>query len=239
MNYAVYAILGIFTVFIFSASILASAETGAKSTAFEKTTLLEFTNNDSSPVHTIKLWLGKDVGTFKSFKAEKGWTGVKNSQGVLVFTSTEPLGSGESVKFGIKTEIESPGVNWKTSDSAGNELSVGKVTPQHRGKIGLPDYLKSATFKIIPESPKTGDSIRIVGEGFPKNSVLNLMINNEKLEDIRTDESGRVIGTAKIPITIQSDRIDLSLEDSQGSKKTISIRVKTMEETPLRKTPRN
>lgn len=121
MNYAVYAILGIFTVFIFSASILASAETGAKSTAFEKTTLLEFTNNDSSPVHTIKLWLGKDVGTFKSFKAEKGWTGVKNSQGVLVFTSTEPLGSGESVKFGIKTEIESPGVNWKTSDSAGNE----------------------------------------------------------------------------------------------------------------------
>jgi len=232
MNYAVYAILGIFTVFIFSASILASAETGAKSTAFEKTTLLEFTNNDSSPVHTIKLWLGKDVGTFKSFKAEKGWTGVKNSQGVLVFTSTEPLGSGESVKFGIKTEIESPGVNWKTSDSAGNELSVGKVTPQHRGKIGLPDYLKSATFKIIPESPKTGDSIRIVGEGFPKNTVLNLMINNEKLEDIRTDESGRVIGTAKIPITIQSDRIDLSLEDSQGSKKTISIRVKTMEETP-------
>jgi len=142
------------------------------------------------------------------------------------------LGSGESVKFGIKTEIESPGVNWKTSDSAGNELSVGKVTPQHRDKIAQPDYLKSATFRIIPESPKAGDSFRIVGEGFPKNTVLNLLINNEKLEDIQTDESGRIIGTAKIPITIQSDRIDLSLEDSQGNKKAISMRVEKTEEIP-------
>ena len=243
MNYAVFAILGIFTVFIFSASSLASAETGAKSTAFEKTTLLEFTNNDSSPVYTIKLWLGKDAGTFKSFKAEKGWTGVKNPQGVLVFTSAEPLGPGESVKFGIKTEIESPGVNWKTSDSAGNELSIGKVTPGQEAKSATPETpqqpdkpaqpvnIESATFKIIPESPKTGDSIRIVGEGFPKNTVLNFLINNERLEDIQTDESGRVVGTAKIPLTIQADRVDLSLADLQGNKKTISIRIDKSEET--------
>ncbi len=242
MNYSVFAILGIFTVFIFSASGLASAETGAKSTAFEKTTLLEFTNNDSSPVYTVKLWLGKDSGTFKSFKAEKGWTGIKNPQGVLVFTSAEPLGPGESVKFGIKTEIESPGVNWKTSDSAGNELSIGKVTPGQEAKSTTPETpqqpdkpaqpvnIESATFKIIPESPKTGDSIRIVGEGFPKNTVLNFLINNERLEDIQTDESGRVVGTAKIPLTIQADRVDLSLADSQGNKKTISIRIDKSEE---------
>jgi hypothetical protein len=243
VNYTVFAILGIFTVFIFSASSLASAETGAKSTAFEKTTLLEFTNNDSSPVYTIKLWLGKDSGTFKSFKAEKGWTGVKNPQGVLVFTSTEPLGPGESVKFGIKTEIESPGVNWKTSDSAGNELSIGKVTPGQEAKSTTPETpqpdkpaqpvnIESVTFKIIPESPKTGDSIRIVGEGFPKNTVLNFLINNERLEDIQTDENGRVVGTAKIPLTIQADRVDLSLADSQGNKKTISIRIDKSEEIP-------
>jgi hypothetical protein len=240
VNYTIFAILGIFALSIISASNLASADTVAKSTTFEKTTLLEFTNNDSSPVQTIKIWLGKDSGAFKSFKAEKGWTGVKNPQGVLVFTSEEPLGTGESVKFGIKTEIESPGVNWKTSDTAGNELSIGKVTPGQKPveptatspDTPKPVSMDGAIFKVIPESPKTGDSIRIVGEGFPKNANLNFQINNESIEDFRTDESGRVVGTSKIPITIQADRVDLSLADSQGNKKTISIRISQAEQTP-------
>ena len=234
MNYTNFAILGIFVVFIFSAATAASAETAAKSTAFEKTTLVEFTNNDSTPIHTVKMWLGKDSGAFKSFKAEKGWTGTKSPQGVLIFTSTEPLAPGESVKFGIKTEIESPGVNWKTSDATGNELSIGKVTP---GQAKQPDTptppvdntapvnMDDATFKVIPESPKTGDSIRVVGDGFPKNTSLNFQINGNSLEDFQTDQNGHVVGSAKIPITIQADRVDLSLVDSQGHKKTISIRI--------------
>jgi hypothetical protein len=242
VNYSIFVILGIFAISIISASSLASAETAAKSTAFEKTTLLEFTNNDSVPVQTIKMWLGKDSGTFKSFKAEKGWTGVKSPQEVLVFTSTEPLGPGESVKFGIKTEIESPGVNWKTSDTAGNELSIGKVTPGQKPaeppvtptpETPKPTNMDGASFKVIPESPKTGDSIRIVGDGFPKNTNLNFQINNESLEDFKTDESGHIIGTAKIPVTIQADRVDLSLADSQGNKKTISIRIAQAEQTPV------
>jgi len=234
VNYTNFAILGIFVVFIFSAATAASAETAAKSTAFEKTTLVEFTNNDSTPIHTVKMWLGKDSGAFKSFKAEKGWTGTKSPQGVLIFTSTEPLAPGESVKFGIKTEIESPGVNWKTSDVTGNELSIGKVTP---GQAKQPDTptppvdntipvnMDDATFKVIPESPKTGDSIRVVGDGFPKNTSLNFQINGNSLEDFQTDQNGHVVGSAKIPITIQADRVDLSLVDSQGHKKTISIRI--------------
>ncbi len=241
MNYTIFAILGIFAVTIFSSSDLASAETGAKTTAFEKTSLLEFTNNDSTPIYTVKMWLGKDSGVFKSFKAEKGWTGVKNPQGVLVFTSTEPLGPGESVKFGIKTEIESPGVNWRTIDTSGNEISTGKATPGQTkpadtpvqpkdNTTPTPQNMDGATFKIIPESPKTGDSIRVVGEGFPRNTSLNFMINNESLEDMQTDDKGNVVGTAKIPLTIQADRVDLSLVDPQGNKKTISIRIALAED---------
>ena len=74
MNYSTLMILGIFAVSIFSISGIASAETNAKSTNFEKTTLVEFTNNDASEIQTVRMWLGKDSGEFKSFKSEKGWT---------------------------------------------------------------------------------------------------------------------------------------------------------------------
>ncbi|MEM2160349.1 MAG: biofilm-associated protein [Candidatus Nitrosotenuis sp.] len=248
MNYTVFAILGIFVVSIFTMSNLVSAETVAKSTAFEKTTLLEFTNNDPVPIHSVKMWLGKDSGTFKSFKAEKGWTGMKTPQGVIVFSSSEPLVSGQSVKFGIKTEVASPGINWRTIDSAGNEISIGKVIPgeikqtetqppiDQKPKENTPGQqttMESASFKIIPESPKRGDSIRVVGEGFPPNTELDFLIDNQVLGDFGTDNGGHVVGRTKIPLTLQSDRVELSLDDRHGHRKTISIRIGQAEESTI------
>lgn len=240
MNYSTLMILGIFAVSIFSISGIASAETNAKSTNFEKTTLVEFTNNDASEIQTVRMWLGKDSGEFKSFKSEKGWTGTKTPQGVLVFSTSDPLGSGESVKFGIKTEVEGPGINWKTVDTAGNELAVGKVLPgqtsappppppQDNTVIPTPK-MDGATFRVIPESPKTGDTVRIVGDGFPPKTVFKFTIDDQPLEDIQTDEKGHVSGTAKIPITKQADRVEFSLVDNQGNKKTISIRITQAEQ---------
>ncbi len=240
MNYSTLMILGIFAVSIFSISGIASAETNAKSTNFEKTTLVEFTNNDASEIQTVRMWLGKDSGEFKSFKSEKGWTGTKTPQGVLVFSTSDPLGSGESVKFGIKTEVEGPGINWKTVDTAGNELTVGKVLPgqtstppppppQDNTVIPTPK-MDGATFRVIPESPKTGDTVRIVGDGFPPKTVFKFTIDDQPLEDIQTDEKGHVSGTAKIPITKQADRVEFSLVDNQGNKKTISIRITQAEQ---------
>ncbi|MFB5598098.1 MAG: biofilm-associated protein, partial [Nitrosopumilaceae archaeon] len=75
----------------------------AKSVGFEKTTIVEFENAGDVDVQTFRLWLGSD-SSFKSFKTEKGWTGQKTPQGVLVFTTEIPVKPGESVKFGIKTD---------------------------------------------------------------------------------------------------------------------------------------
>jgi len=244
VNYSTLMILGIFVVSIFSITSIASAETSAKSTNFEKTTLVEFTNNDASEIQTVRMWLGKDSGEFKSFKSEKGWTGTKTPQGVLVFSTTDPLGSGESVKFGIKTEVEGPGINWKTIDAAGNEITVGKVLPGQTATpppptciagthlengVCVPDKksssMEGATFRVIPESPKTGDTVRIVGDGFSPNTVFRFTIDDQPLEDIQTDEKGHISGTTKIPITKQADRVEFSLVDNQGNKKTISIRI--------------
>jgi hypothetical protein len=240
VNYSTLMILGIFAVSIFSISGIASAETSVKNTNFEKTTLVEFTNNDASEIQTVRMWLGKDSGEFKSFKSEKGWTGTKTPQGVLVFSTSDPLGSGESVKFGIKTEVEGPGINWKTIDTAGNELAVGKVLPgqtstppppppQDNTIIPTPK-MDGAIFRVIPESPKTGDTVRIVGDGFPPKTVFKFTIDDQPLEDIQTDEKGHVSGTARIPITKQADRVEFSLVDNQGNKKTISIRIAQAEQ---------
>ncbi|MGQ0771510.1 MAG: biofilm-associated protein [Nitrososphaerota archaeon] len=217
----------------------AFAETTAKSTNFEKTTLVEFVNNDTVEVNTVRLWLGTDSGTFKSFKTEKGWTGLKTPQGVLVFSSVSPLGPGESVKFGIKTEIENPGVNWKSLDVSGNEITIGKVVagqaskatpaPTDNGQKPVTN-LESAIFRIIPDKPKNGDSVRVVGYGFPPNKHLDFLINDEKLEDFQTDSSGHLIGRTKIPITTVEERYDFSLADEQGEKKTISIRIEHRDE---------
>lgn len=235
MNYSTLMIFGIFAISIFSISSIAAAETGAKSTNFEKTTIVEFTNNDASEIQMVRMWLGKDSGEFKSFKSEKGWTGTKTPQGVLVFSTIDPLGVGESVKFGIKTEVAGPGINWKTVDAAGNELAVGKVLPGQTSTPPPPPLqdntitptpkMDGAIFRVIPESPKTGDTVRIVGDGFPPKTVFKFTIDNQPLEDIQTDEKGHISGTAKIPITKQADRVEFSLVDNQGNKKTISIRI--------------
>ena len=227
-----------FSIFAF-VNLTAFAETTAKSTNFEKTTLVEFVNNDTVEVNTVRLWLGTDSGTFKSFKTEKGWTGLKTPQGVLVFSSDSPLGPGESVKFGIKTETENPGVNWKSLDVSGNEITIGKVVAGQASKtIPAPadngqkpaTSLESATFRIIPDKPKNGDSVRVVGYGFPPNKHLDFLINDEKLEDFQTDSSGHLIGRTKIPITKVAERYDFSLADEQGEKKTISLRIEHRDE---------
>jgi hypothetical protein len=236
---AVFALI-VLLVLVF-ANTPAFAETTAKATNFEKTTLVEFTNNDSTNVNTLRIWLGADAGSFKSFKTEKGWTGTKTPQGVLVFTSDEPLSQGESVKFGIKTEVANPSVNWKSLDSSGNELTIGKVVA---GQVSPPAQnippptdnekktttsFDSASFKIIPDKPKNGDSVRIIGEGFPPNANLDFSIDNEKLEDFQTDSSGHLIGRTKIPVNKAADRVEFSLSDDSGNKKTISIRIEHRE----------
>jgi hypothetical protein len=242
VRYSRLAIFGVIVFSIFAFAGPAFAETTAKSTNFEKTTLIEFTNNDNVEINTVRIWLGADAGIFKSFKTEKGWTGAKTPQGVLVFTSADPLSQGESVKFGIKTEIENPGINWKSLDSSGNELTVGKTiagqepvpqdtTPPEASTPTTPSTtsLDSATFRIIPDKPKNGDSIRIVGYGFPPNKNLNFLIDSEKIEDFRTDDDGHLIGRAKIPVTKAADRVEFSLSDDQGNKKTISLRIEHRE----------
>ncbi len=246
MNRINFVIFSIVTSILFSGVILNSAfaDTPAKSINFEKTTIIEFENNGNVQIKTVKMWLGQDSGAFKSFKTESDWTGTKTPQGMLVFTTEKPVNQGESVKFGIKTEVASPGINWKTIDANGNDISIGKAAPNIEQPTQVitpgppppePPTTKpsvtnfdSATFRIIPEKPKNGDNIRIVGDGFPPNKQINFYIDNEIIDDFMTDGSGHLLGKAKIPIN-KLDRVEFSLADADGNKKTISIRIDYVE----------
>ena len=250
MKYGIITILGIISMSIFAASGLANAETSVKSTSFEKTSLVEFINNDSTPIQSVKMWLGNDGSSFLTFKSEKGWTGQKTPQGVLVFSSVEPLKMGQSVKFGMKTDTEKPGINWRTIDSSGNEISTGKVFPSpvtspknppnnqasnpsksNQGTDNTPKStgFDSAVFRIVPENPKNGDDIRIIGDGFSPNLDLDFLINENKVQEFKTNENGYLVGRSKIPATIDTGRVDLSLADAAGHKKTVSIRISSSE----------
>lgn len=238
-----FALFGIIVLSVFSlaCSVPIFADTVAKTTNFEKTTLIQYTNNESVPINTIRMWLASDSGNFKSFKTEKGWTGSLSPEGLLVFTTNSPLPPGGSVKFGLKTEVASPQINWKSIDSSGNELTVGTTKEGAAAKSTTspstdqpsnppsgntqPANLDNVSYRIIPDAPKNGDDIRVIGEGFPANQKIGFFLDNQKLADFTTDSSGHMLGRTEIPKNKEAGRVDFYVMDEQGNKKTISIRL--------------
>ncbi len=227
-------LLFVFTIFVNVNSFAQENLVTAKSVGYKDTTIVEFENNDSSEINTVRMWLGSDF-TFKSFKTEKNWMAQKNPQGVLVFTTNEPIKSGESVKFGIKTDKPEPKINWKALDKNANVIESGvtfvaTTINDNTQQIETTDssqknILDEASFKIIPEKPKVGSDIRVIGEKFGPNMQLDFYIGDEKIDLIHTDNNGNFLITTKIPETISADRTDFLVKDIAGNKKIVSLRL--------------
>ena len=207
----------------------------AKSIGFEETTIIEFENNGKSEIQTFRIWLGKDI-SFKSFKTEKGWTGKKTPQGVIVFTTSDPIKPGQSVKFGVKTDKSEPGINWKAIDENENELQIGKtLVSESPSKPQIKDdklttsegtgVLSDSIFRLIPEKPNVGATIRVTGEKFASNHELGLYLGEKFLQSFETNEDGHFMFTTKLPETQIADRVNFVVKDKQGNEKTISLRI--------------
>ncbi|MEK0345949.1 MAG: biofilm-associated protein [Nitrosopumilus sp.] len=209
-------------------------EVSVKSFAFEETTIIEITNDSNEQVNSFRIWLGSDF-SFKSFKTEKGWIGEKTPQGVIIFTSSETIKPGESVKFGIKTDKVKPGINWKALDKGDNQISIGKVLPRE-----LPDVvqntkpkqdqiqvydLSESIFRIVPEKPNVGSSIRVTGDKFAAYQEFDFYINSKKIGSFETDKDGHFMTTMKIPKDQKADRVDFKIIDKNGGEKKISLRI--------------
>jgi len=211
-------------------------EINVKSFAFEETTIIEFTNDSDQVINTFRIWLGSDF-SFKSFKTEKGWVGEKTPQGVIIFTSSETIKPGESVKFGVKTDKAKPGINWKALDKGDEQIDIGKVLP---GK--LPDVIQhkiientgagistESIFRVVPEKPNAGSSIRVTGDKFGASQEFDFYIDSKKIGSFQTDENGHFMTTMKIPEEQKADRADFKIKDKEGEEKKISLRIGEIE----------
>jgi len=240
---------GIFlsTILLFSIIIITfpsnvyADEVSVKSFAFEETTIIEITNDSDELVNSFRIWLGSDF-SFKSFKTEEGWVGEKTPQGVIIFTSSETIKPGESVKFGVKTDKAKPGINWKALDKGDNQISIGKALPGELPDVVqntkpkqdqstentdvIPVYdLSDSIFRIVPEKPNVGSSIRVTGDKFAVSQEFDFYIDSKKIGSFETDEDGHFITTMKIPEDQKADRVDFKIIDKNGGEKKISLRI--------------
>ena len=229
------------TVLLFSLSIIilpsnVYAEVDVKSISFEETTIIEVTNNSNENIDTFRIWLGSDFN-FKSFKTEKGWVGEKTPQGIMVFSSSDIIKVGESVKFGVKTDKVSSGINWKALNEKNEQINIGKVLSGELPSVSTnPDVnqtpqssegsiKENSIFRIVPEKPNVGSSIRVTGDQFGTNQEFDFYIDSKKIGSFVTDEDGHFMTTMKIPETQKADRVYFKIKNKIGDEKSISLRI--------------
>ena len=202
-------------------------EINVKSFALEETTVIELTNDSDEEVNTFRIWLGSDFN-FKSFKTEEGWSGEKTPQGVIIFTSSQTIKPGESVKFGVKTDKANAAINWKALNKGDKQLDIGLVLPEELPKITQntgEGISKESSFRIVPERPNVGSSIRVTGDNFGASQEFDFYINSKKIGIFETDEDGHFMTTMKIPEDQKAERVDFKVKDKEGEEKEISLRI--------------
>ena len=217
------------TVVTIPSSVYAQEAIDVQSISFDKSTIIEFTNDTTESVHSFRIWLGSEM-EFESFKTESGWTGDRTPQGVIVFTSAEPVTKGQTVKFGVKTNEPKPGINWRALDQNGQQIQIGKSVPGDLSNPQLtqivdkePGVSTNSAFRIIPDKPNAGGDIRVTGNNFGKSQEFEFLLNTKSLGSFETDENGFFMTTFKIPQNQQSERIDFFVRDNLGQEKKLSL----------------
>ena len=237
---------GIFlsAIILFSASLILTPLNGyaeemdVKSVGLDKTTIITLTNDGSKDVKTFRIWLSQDTN-FQSFKTERGWVGEKTPQGVIIFTSSESIKENESVKFGIKTDKSNPVINWKGLDQTSSTIDTGviitttiksviqnpKITEDKNIQNNIGEIFPESTFRVIPDKPNPGSTIRVTGENFGASQYFDFYIDNNKIGNFETDNNGYFMTTMIIPNEEIKDRVDFKVKNYQGEEKIVSLRL--------------
>jgi hypothetical protein len=202
----------------------------------DETAIITATNNSDKEIKIFRVWLGEEFN-FKSFKTEKGWTGEKNQQGVIIFTSSETLKTNELVKFGLKTDKINPIINWKALDQENKIIDTGVIKlsklsevnqnsnielNQNYNNKGISIFSESE-FRIIPDNPNSGSTIRITGDQFAESQKFDFYIDTKKIGNIITDKNGNFITTMQIPDTEKKGNIDFKIIGHDGIERKISL----------------
>ena len=208
--------------------------------SYQNTIIIEFENESASKIKTIKMWPGGEV-TFTSFKTEPDWGGGKYSDGkLLVFTTTNTLNPGESIKFGIVTNEKINAINWKVLDQDDNEIDTRKTSIQEISHT-TPSFIEEeseaveqakeigsalyGTKKFIPEKLRVGSDIRLVGSGFDSEEELKLYLDTTILKSVNTDEQGNFLTTISIPDTYNTGTSEFIIKNEVGDFQSTNINI--------------
>jgi len=253
-----YKLTGIFAsmLLIFSIfTLLSVSEVNAEEVisvsaeSYQNTIIIEFENESASKIKTIKMWLGEDA-TFKSFKVESDWGYTPNSN-LVVFTATNTLNPGESVKFGLITNEKATGINWKALDQNDNEIDKRKTSIQEISHT-IPSFIEEeseaveqakeigsalyGTKKFIPEKLRVGSDMRLVGNGFDADKELKLYLDTTILKSVNTDKQGNFLTTISIPDTHNIGTAEFIIKDESGNFQNTSINIEEQKNRFLKTT---
>jgi len=236
---SVLLVLSIFTLISIS-EVNAAEVISVNAKGYENTIIIEFENESASKIKTIKVWPGGEV-TFTSFKSEPGWGGGKYSDGkLLIFTATNTLNSGESVKFGLVTDEKVNAINWKVLDPNDNDIDKGKISIRVISETSS-DILEEeskeveqakeagselyGTKKFIPEQIRLGSDIRLVGNGFGSEKNLKLYLDSTILKSVNTDKQGNFLTTISIPDAYNIGTSEFIIKDEFENIQTTNINI--------------
>ena len=237
-----YLLSGIFTsiLLVFSIfTLLSISEVNAEEVisvnaiSYENTIILEFENESASKIKTIRIWLGGD-DSFKSFKSEPGWGGGKYSDGkLLIFTATNTLNPGESVKFGLTTNEKVNGINWKALDLNEQLIDTRKTPTQEISKIESEKIQEIketggalyGTKRFIPELIRIDSDVRLTGNGFGSEKNLKLYLDDTILKSVKTDEQGNFLTTISIPDTHKIGTSEFLIKDESENFQSTNIKI--------------
>jgi hypothetical protein len=160
---------------------------------------------------------------------------------LLIFTATNTLNPGESVKFGLVTDEKVNAINWKALDRNDNDIDKGKTSIQvisetssgpieeeskeveQAKEIGNELY---GTKKFIPEQIRPGSDIRLVGNGFGSEKNLKLYLDSTILKSVNTDKRGNFLTTISIPDAYNIGTSEFIIKDESGNIQTTNINIK-------------
>ena len=237
------SLLLVFSVFtLLSISEVNAAETiSVNAEGYENTTIIEFENESASKIKTIRIWAGGEI-TFESFKSEPGWGGGKYSDGkLLVFTATNTLSPGESIKFGLVTDEKVNAMNWKVLDLNEQPIDQGKISIQKISETTSSfieeesEQVEQAketggdlygTKKFIPEQIRVGSDIRLVGNGFVTEQTLKFYLDDIILKSVKTDEQGNFLTTISIPKSVNTGTSEFIIKDESGDIQSTNVNIK-------------
>ena len=199
---------------------------------YENTIIVEFENGSGENIKTIRMWSGGEV-TFTSFKSEPGWSGGKYSDGKLViFTATNSLNPGESVKFGLVTSEKIDGINWRLESTDGTNWSektviqeISKIESEKIQEIKETGDALYGTKKFIPELIRAGSDVRLAGNGFGAEKNLGLYLDNTIIKSVKTDEQGNFLTTISISDTSNIGTSEFLIKDESENFQSTNIKI--------------